>query len=119
MERSLAFAAKAALGVVWFGVTYVTRFCINLAVAGAVVMYDRMLSLGRLAPRPVRSGVPQPQLGVLADVLHLPLHDPRVAAARRGCARVPGGLTLDESDGRDLASRRVAMPPSHPRREPT
>lgn len=35
-----------------------TRFCINLAVAGAVVMYDRMLCLGRFAPRPVRSGGP-------------------------------------------------------------
>jgi tRNA G18 (ribose-2'-O)-methylase SpoU len=35
-----------------------TRFCINLAVAGAVVMYDRLLSLGRFAPRPVRSGGP-------------------------------------------------------------
>jgi len=35
-----------------------TRFCINLAVAGAIVMYDRMLSLGRFAPRPVRSGGP-------------------------------------------------------------
>jgi tRNA G18 (ribose-2'-O)-methylase SpoU len=35
-----------------------TRFCINLAVAGAVVMYDRVLSLGRFAPRPVRSGAP-------------------------------------------------------------
>jgi tRNA G18 (ribose-2'-O)-methylase SpoU len=37
-----------------------TRFCINLAVAGAIVMYDRMLSLGRFAPagplgRPVRA----------------------------------------------------------------
>ena len=35
-----------------------TRFCINLAVAGAIVMYDRMLCLGRFAPRPVRSGGP-------------------------------------------------------------
>jgi len=35
-----------------------TRFCINLAAAGAIVMYDRMLSLGRFAPRPVRSGGP-------------------------------------------------------------
>lgn len=35
-----------------------TRFCINLAVAGAIVMYDRTLSLGRFAPRPVRSGGP-------------------------------------------------------------
>ncbi|HLT01415.1 MAG TPA: RNA methyltransferase [Geminicoccaceae bacterium] len=35
-----------------------TRFCINLAAAGAIVMYDRLLSLGRFAPRPVRSGGP-------------------------------------------------------------
>ncbi len=35
-----------------------TRFCINLAVAGAIVMYDRTLSLGRFAHRPVRSGGP-------------------------------------------------------------
>jgi tRNA G18 (ribose-2'-O)-methylase SpoU len=35
-----------------------TRFCINLAAAGAIVMYDRMLSLARFAPRPVRSGGP-------------------------------------------------------------
>jgi tRNA G18 (ribose-2'-O)-methylase SpoU len=35
-----------------------TRFCVNLAAAGAIVMYDRMLSLGRFAPRPVRSGGP-------------------------------------------------------------
>lgn len=35
-----------------------TRFCINLAVAGAVVMYDRVLSLGRFAPRPLHAGGP-------------------------------------------------------------
>lgn len=35
-----------------------TRFCINLGVAGAIVMYDRMLNHGRFAPRPVRSGGP-------------------------------------------------------------
>lgn len=35
-----------------------TRFCINLAVAGAVVMYDRMVCLGRFAERPVRTGGP-------------------------------------------------------------
>lgn len=33
-----------------------TRFCINLAVAGAIVMYDRMLCHGRFAERPVRPG---------------------------------------------------------------
>jgi hypothetical protein len=35
-----------------------TRFCINLAAAGAILMHDRMLSLGRFAPRPVRTGGP-------------------------------------------------------------
>lgn len=33
-------------------------FCINVAMAGAVVMYDRMRSMGRFAERPVRAGGP-------------------------------------------------------------
>lgn len=32
-----------------------TRFCINVGVAGAIVMYDRLLALGRFAPRPQSS----------------------------------------------------------------
>lgn len=35
-----------------------TAFCINLAMAGAIVMYDRVRSLGRFAPRPVATGGP-------------------------------------------------------------
>ncbi|HEY7688137.1 MAG TPA: RNA methyltransferase [Dongiaceae bacterium] len=35
-----------------------TRFCVNVAMAGALVMYDRMISLGRFAERPVRAGGP-------------------------------------------------------------
>jgi len=35
-----------------------TRFCINVSVAAAVVMYDRSLSMGRFAERPVRAGGP-------------------------------------------------------------
>ena len=35
-----------------------TRFCINLAVAGAVVMYDRVMSLGRFPERPLHAGGP-------------------------------------------------------------
>ncbi len=35
-----------------------TRFCINLALAGALVMYDRVLSLGRFAARPLTPGGP-------------------------------------------------------------
>jgi tRNA G18 (ribose-2'-O)-methylase SpoU len=41
-----------------FVVRIPTKFCVNLAVAGAIVMYDRMISLGRFAERPVRAGGP-------------------------------------------------------------
>lgn len=38
-----------------------TKFCINVGVAGAIVMYDRILHLGRHARRPVGSrGLPDP-----------------------------------------------------------
>lgn len=44
-----------------------TAFSINVAMAGAIVMYDRMRSLGRFAPRPVGEGAPiQP----LAEHVH-------------------------------------------------
>lgn len=33
-----------------------TRFCVNLSVAGAIVMYDRLLTMGRFAERPVATG---------------------------------------------------------------
>ena len=35
-----------------------SRFSINLAIAGAMVMYDRMLCMGLFAPRPHRPGAP-------------------------------------------------------------
>ncbi len=41
-----------------------TAFCINVAMAGAIVMYDRVKTLGRFAPRPVgegASGEPLPE----------------------------------------------------------
>ncbi len=41
-----------------FVVKIPTRFCINVGVAGALVMYDRMVCLGRFAERPVRVGAP-------------------------------------------------------------
>jgi tRNA G18 (ribose-2'-O)-methylase SpoU len=34
------------------------KFCVNVGIAGALVMYDRMLSMGRFAERPVRPGGP-------------------------------------------------------------
>ncbi len=35
-----------------------TSFCINVAMAGAIVMYDRVRTLGRFAPRPLAEGAP-------------------------------------------------------------
>jgi tRNA G18 (ribose-2'-O)-methylase SpoU len=45
-----------------------TKFCINVGLAGAIVMYDRQISLGRFAPRPVMTGqtpeaLPEPFFG--------------------------------------------------------
>lgn len=34
------------------------KFCVNVGVAGALTMYDRMLSMGRFAERPVKPGGP-------------------------------------------------------------
>jgi len=34
------------------------KFCVNVGVAGALVMYDRLISMGRFAPRPVKPGGP-------------------------------------------------------------
>ncbi len=35
-----------------------TSFCVNVGIAAAIVMYDRQISLGRFADRPVRAGGP-------------------------------------------------------------
>lgn len=35
-----------------------TKFCVNVSVAGAITIYDRMICLGRFAERPVRPGGP-------------------------------------------------------------
>lgn len=42
-----------------------TRFCLNVGLAAALVMYDRMICLGRFAERPVRVG--GPDRGPLGD----------------------------------------------------
>lgn len=34
------------------------KFCVNVGVAGALVMYDRLISLGKFADRPVAAGGP-------------------------------------------------------------
>ncbi|MSO71516.1 MAG: RNA methyltransferase [Alphaproteobacteria bacterium] len=39
-----------------------TAFCVNVGIAAALVMYDRMLTLQRFAPRPVHTGGPDAPL---------------------------------------------------------
>ena len=34
------------------------KFCINVGVAGALTMYDRLISMGKFADRPVKAGGP-------------------------------------------------------------
>ena len=58
-----------------------TRFCINLAVAGAVVMYDRVQSLGKFAARPLHVGGP---IDALPDHVH--------GAIKRFSRRRPPGV---------------------------
>lgn len=41
------------------------KFCVNVGVAGALVMYDRLLSMGKFADRPVRAGGPTEPLEVV------------------------------------------------------
>lgn len=41
-----------------FTVKIPTAFCVNVGIAGAILMYDRMITRGRFAPRPPRSGGP-------------------------------------------------------------
>jgi tRNA G18 (ribose-2'-O)-methylase SpoU len=38
-----------------------TSFCVNVAMAGAIVMYDRVKSMARFAERPIHEGGPHPQ----------------------------------------------------------
>lgn len=56
-----------------------TRFCINVGLAGALVMYDRTLSLGRFADRPALPGGPPP-----APPLTRPVFGPPKLRSKRG-----------------------------------
>ena len=39
-----------------------TKFCVNVGIAGAILMYDRLLTRGRFAPRPEAPGGPAAEL---------------------------------------------------------
>lgn len=41
-----------------FTVKIPTSFCVNVGVAGAILMYDRQINLGRFPPRPLTPGGP-------------------------------------------------------------
>ena len=43
-----------------------TKFCLNVGIAGVVVMYDRLLHTGRFAPRPVMPGGPAKELASMS-----------------------------------------------------
>jgi len=61
-----------------------TLFCLNVATAGAIVMYDRVQSMGRFNERPVRAGGP-PE-GLEGPHPHLPKHvhgQPKYSGAKR------------------------------------
>jgi tRNA G18 (ribose-2'-O)-methylase SpoU len=38
------------------------QFCVNVGIAGSIVMYDRLISMGRFAPRPIKAGGPTEDL---------------------------------------------------------
>lgn len=45
-----------------FVVKIPTKFCVNVSVAAAIVMYDRITSFGRFAERPISAGGPVEEL---------------------------------------------------------
>jgi tRNA G18 (ribose-2'-O)-methylase SpoU len=64
-----------------------TKFCVNVALAGALVMYDRTLSLGRYEPRPAQTGIADALAGaggLPSPALGPPLADRIAARKARG-----------------------------------
>ncbi len=53
------------------------KFCVNVGVAGALVMYDRVLSMGKFAPRPVRAGGPTESLPEAQTTLRRKVRNPK------------------------------------------
>lgn len=45
-----------------FTVKIPMKFCVNVGVAGAITMYDRLISMGRFAERPTAAGGPAEEL---------------------------------------------------------
>jgi hypothetical protein len=70
-----------------------TRFSVNLGVAGALIMYDRLLTLGRHAPRPVAEGAPTEEvpLPVFGEPIYRRKARIRARQARQGPVSGPRG----------------------------
>lgn len=54
--------SPAVLGRCDYVVKIPTSFCVNVAMAGAIVMYDRVKSMARFADRPISEGGPKEAL---------------------------------------------------------
>lgn len=78
-----------------------TRFCLNLGVAGAIVMYDRLLTSARFRERPVAPG--GPPVPVPVHVFGEPVLRRRRAAAQ---AVRRGGGQATKSATKSLATKR-------------
>lgn len=63
------------------------KFCVNVGVAGAIVMYDRLISMGRFAERPVGAGGPPDQLPEHLQNMPAPLWQPRRTIRHKTGAR--------------------------------
>ena len=60
------------------------QFCVNVGVAGAIVMYDRLISTGRFAPRPVKAGGPTEEFMPTQEGLRLFLRSNRNPSTKAG-----------------------------------
>jgi tRNA G18 (ribose-2'-O)-methylase SpoU len=65
-----------------------TKFCLNVGIAGVLVMYDRLLSMGNFPPRPIMPGGPK---------------DMGAAFARHRRPPPLAEVALAERDGEELA----------------
>ncbi|TAL04914.1 MAG: TrmH family RNA methyltransferase [Rhodospirillaceae bacterium] len=74
-----------------------TRFCLNVGIAGALVMYDRLLTAGRFAPRPVMPGGPDNALMARFRTAP-PLAEVALAARGGHGPEIPGVETQETED---------------------
>jgi len=62
LGRERGSLSEAALSRCAHVVKIPTKFCVNVGLAGAIVMYDRMLALGGYPARPIMPGGPAPDM---------------------------------------------------------